>query len=166
MLTVHQVADATNIKTDHIRAIEASEWGVFAAPVYIRGFARNYSRYLRLDDQALVAELESELGRTDDHAGPPSLSGGDKGPLDFIMLQLSRVRWQWVFPVLLGTALMLVGLVLLGTALMLVGFWAYKAWTTRPKHDPLSGLGSGLRQPKRPGPATLPLPTNAPAGRR
>ena len=153
-LTVHQVADATNIKTDHIRAIEASEWGVFAAPVYIRGFARNYSRYLRLDDQALVAELESELGRTDDYAGPPSLSGGDKGPLDFIMLQLSRVRWQWVFPVLLGTAL------------LLVGFWAYKAWTTRPKHDPLSGLGSGLHQPKRPGPVTLPLPTNAPSGRR
>ena len=154
MLTVHQVADATNIKTDHVRALEASDWGAFAAPVYIRGFARNYARFLRLDDQAMVAVLEAELGQTDDYAGPPRLDGGAKGPLDFVMLQLSRVRWQWVFPLLLGAAL------------IVVGVWALKAWKTKPKNDPLSGLGSGLYQPKKPGAGTLPLPTNAPAPRR
>jgi hypothetical protein len=41
--TVHEVADATNIKADHIRALEAGEWKVFSAPVYIRGFTRTYA---------------------------------------------------------------------------------------------------------------------------
>ncbi|HTH46634.1 MAG TPA: helix-turn-helix transcriptional regulator [Candidatus Limnocylindria bacterium] len=153
-LTVHQVADATNIKTDHVRALEDSNWSAFAAPVYIRGFARTYARLLKLDAAPLVTALEAELGQTDDYAGPPSLERREKGPLDAIMLLLSRVKWQWVFPVLLVAIL------------LLVGYWAVHAWRQKPAHEPVTGLGSGLYQPKKTGTGTLPLPTNAPAGKR
>jgi cytoskeletal protein RodZ len=162
-LTVHQVADGTNIKTDHIRALEDGKWSAFSAPVYIRGFTRTYARYLRLDDKALVAELDAELGRTADYSGPPSLVPQRKGPLDTLMLVLSRVRWRLVFPIL-------VGLSVLGVVL-----WGVQWWKTRPKRDPLAGLGNGLYQPRPANrPAMLPLPpppTNAPpavppAGRR
>ena len=153
-LSIHEVADATNIKTDHVRALEDSNWKAFAAPVYIRGFARTYARHLKLDPTALVIDLEAELGKTDDYAGPPSLERREKGPLDAVMLLLSRVKWQWVFPILLGATL------------ILVGTWAVRAYQQKPTRDPLTGLGSGLYQPKKPGNGTLPLPTNAPPGRR
>lgn len=153
-LTVHQIADATNIKTDHVRALEESNWAAFAAPVYIRGFARTYARLLKLDAVALITELEGELGRTDDYSQPPSLTGREKAPLDFVMLQLSRVKWQWVFPVLLGGGI------------LLIGYWAFRTWPQKARREPLTGLGSGLYQPKKPAAGTLPLPTNAPAGRR
>ena len=153
-LTIHDVANATNIKTDHVRALEESKWDAFAAAVYIRGFTRTYARFLKLDPAPLIVILEAELGQTDDYAEPPSLDGGRKGSLDFIMLQLSRVKWQWVFPLLLGTGI------------VVVGAWAVRTWQQKPKRDPLNGLGSGLYQPKKTGSGTLALPTNAPSGRR
>ncbi len=170
-LTVHQVADATKIKTDHIRALEDSDWSAFSAPVYIRGFVRSYSGYLKLDVARVMQELQLELKQTKDFAQPPSLTGRRKGPLDFIMLQLSKVKWQIVFPILIVVAV--------GAGLA-VGI---RAWKTQQKKDPLQNLGSGLRQttpnPAHVAPAgtsqggvrtpvrtTLPVPTNAPAPRR
>lgn len=170
-LTVHQVADATKIKTDHIRALEDSDWSSFSAPVYIRGFVRSYSGYLKLDVARVMQELQLELKQTKDFAQPPSLTGRRKGPLDFIMLQLSKVKWQIVFPILIVVA------VVAGLAV------GVRAWKTQQKKDPLQNLGSGLRQPTpNPSPVapagngqgvvrppvrtTLPVPTNAPAPRR
>lgn len=146
-LTVHQVADGTNIKTDHVRALEDANWAVFSAPVYIRGFTRTYARFLRLDDKALVTELDAELGRTAEYSGPPSLVPNRRGPLDAIMLVLSRVRWRWVFPIFLGLAVL--GVVA----------WSVQWWRNRPKSDPMAGLGSGLYQPRFTNSgAILPLP--------
>src|SRR6266404_4731217 len=57
-LNVYQVAEITKIKTDHIRALEAGEWGSFSAPVYIRGFVRTYAKTLKLDVAKVTADLE------------------------------------------------------------------------------------------------------------
>ena len=154
-LTVRQVADATNIKTDHVRALESSEWSAFAAPVYIRGFTRTYARHLQLDDRSLITALDAELDLTEDYSSPPSLSKNTKGPLDAVTFLLSRLRWEWIFPLVLG------GLVLA------LGAYGYRAWqknAAAAKKAP--ALGSGLRPAIRPAPATLPLPTNSAAGRR
>ena len=56
-LTVHQVADVTKIRTDHIRALEEGKFDVFSAPVYIRGFVRTYSTLLKLDVPQIMAAL-------------------------------------------------------------------------------------------------------------
>jgi len=154
-LTVHQVADATNIKTDHVRALEASDWKAFAAPVYIRGFARTYARHLQLDDKALVQTLDAELDLTEDYSAPPSLSKTPKGPLDTLTLVLSRVRWEWIFP-------LLVGALVLG-----LGAYGFRAWqrnAAAARKGPT--LGSGLRPVIRPAPGMLAIPTNSPSGRR
>jgi cytoskeleton protein RodZ len=154
-LTVHQVADATKIKTDHIRALEDSDWRAFTAPVYIRGFIRSYAACLKLDVSRVMQELAVELAQTKDFADHPSLTGSRKGPLDLIMLQLSRVKWQIVFPVIIVIA------VALGLG------YGIRAWKTQQKKDPLQGLGSGLHQPARSAAKnTLPVPTNAPPARR
>ncbi|MGH7954054.1 MAG: helix-turn-helix domain-containing protein, partial [Limisphaerales bacterium] len=34
-LTIHQVAEKTKIRTDHVRALEDGNFSVFSAPVYI-----------------------------------------------------------------------------------------------------------------------------------
>ena len=60
-LTVHQVADVTKIRTDHIRALEQGNFNVFSAPVYIRGFVRTYATLLKLDVPETMAALEAEL---------------------------------------------------------------------------------------------------------
>ena len=48
-LTVTQLADVTKIRSDHIRAIDAGDYDVFSAPVYIRGFVRTYAMALKLE---------------------------------------------------------------------------------------------------------------------
>ncbi len=102
--TVEQVADATNIKNDHIRALEAGEWEVFGAVVYSRGFLRNYAKYLRLDADRLIQQFNSELNDGKGEADDLLPSGSRRGALDLIMLRLSRIRWAWLFPLALGLA--------------------------------------------------------------
>lgn len=135
-LDIYQVAEATKIRTDHLRALEEGNYDRFVAPVYIRGFARTYARLLRLDLDRFMADLDAELSRTERFAEPPSLAGPPGGPVDFVMLQLSRVNWRYV---LLGGGLLAAGL---AVALTL------RAWQHHQRTDPLDRLGSGLYQAK------------------
>jgi cytoskeletal protein RodZ len=146
-LTVHQVADITKIRTDHIRALEEGNFSMFAAPVYIRGFVRTYAALLKLNVESLVVALQAELGQTERFREPPPLTSGQKGFLDVLMLQLSKVNWRVALPSL-GAAL-----------LLLAGFLGYRAWRQHQSKDPLNGLGPGLHQPAQGGSGnTLPLP--------
>src|SRR5438309_1793039 len=90
-LTIHQVAEVTKIRTDHIRALEEGNFDIFSAPVYIKGFVRSYATLLKLDVPPLMAELEEELAQTTKHSEPPPLSDTPRGFVDFIMLQLSKL---------------------------------------------------------------------------
>ncbi len=154
-LTIHQVAEMTKIKTDHLRALENGEYKSFSAPVYIRGFVRTYARLLKLDVAQVMATLDQELSAIEKFREPPSLGGEAHGVLDFLMLQFSKVNWRMVLPVF-GIALVLV-----------LGLYGLRVWRSHQKSDPLSNLGPGLYQPASPGKAqTLPLPTNAPARRK
>jgi cytoskeletal protein RodZ len=60
-LTVEQVAEATKIKSDHVRALDDGNFEAFTAPVYIKGFVRSYSNLLKLDTASILASLEQEL---------------------------------------------------------------------------------------------------------
>lgn len=93
-LTVHQIADITKIRTDHIRALEEGNFDVFVAPVYIKGFVRTYSTLLKLNVPQVMSDLDGELRLTDKFAEPPRLSDQPRSPLDFITLQLSKVNWR------------------------------------------------------------------------
>ena len=156
-LTVSQVADATKIKSDHITALEESDFSPFSAPVYIRGYTKSLARHYKLDVPNVVADLDAELAQTKEFAEPPSLIPREKGVLDWITLQLSKLNLRLLLP-LVAVAL-LVSLVV----------WAYTAWRRHQSADPLSNLGSGYyRPPPEKGVVEyLPLPpgavpTNAP----
>jgi cytoskeletal protein RodZ len=133
-LNVYQVAEITKIKTDHIRALEAGEFEMFSAPVYIRGFVRTYAKALKLDQDRLLAELETELGQSDKFRDPPPLTNHTGGLVDFLMLQLSKLNWRIVL------AAVAVALVILLTASALRN-------RAKSRMDPLKNLGPGLYQP-------------------
>ena len=147
-LTVHEVADTTKIRTDHIRALEAGDFDVFTAPVYIRGFVRCYAALLKLDVPQVMRSLDEELGQTEKFSEPPPLSNQRRGVLDFVMLQLSQ-NWRLGLMVLCAVAA-------LAFALMLLSAWK-KNQAETPKVPP------AVYQPaKKQSGETLPLPKPAP----
>lgn len=60
-LTVQQVSALTNIKTEHIRALEEGNYAFFSAPIYIRGFVRSIAIALKLDLTETMTQLDIEL---------------------------------------------------------------------------------------------------------
>lgn len=147
-LDIPAMAELTKIKSDHLRALEAGDYNSFTAPVYIRGFVRSYAAALRMDVPQVMARLDAELSRTRRFSEPPRLDPRQRGVLDFLMLQVSRLHWPVVLPVL---ALMVA---ITGSV------WGYNAWRRHKNTDPLSKLGPGIYQPAHSGGEYLPVPTN------
>ena len=152
-LTVHQIADITKIRTDHLRALEEGNFDVFVAPVYIRGFVRTYAALLKLDVPQVMAALDGELSQTEKFSEPPRLSTPSRGVLDFLMLQLSKVNWR-------VTAIALA--VLAGLAVVVS---IYLIWHHQRTRDPLRGLPPAVYQAQgKDSGEKLPL-TNSPSRR-
>jgi cytoskeletal protein RodZ len=143
-LTIQQVADATKIRTDHIRALEEGNFNVFSAPIYIRGSVKNYAMLLKLDVPQIMAVLTEELGRTEKFSEPPPLTEASNTPLDRLMFLLSKLNWKF------GVA----GAAVLG--IVLVIFFASFAWRHHKRSDPLAGLQPAVYQTADAG-QTLPL---------
>ena len=148
-LDIYQVAEITKIKTDHIRALESGNYDTFSAPVYIRGFVRAYARVLKMDESQVVADLEAELGQTQKFRELPPLTKKPRGPLDFLMLKLSRLNWR------IATAL------LVGVVVLIIGVAGFRSLRNRNEADPLKNLGPGLYHSRTDQSGELlPLPTN------
>jgi cytoskeletal protein RodZ len=152
--SVHQMAELTKMRSDHIRALEEGNYDVFVAPVYVRGFVRTYSTLLKLDTGKVMETLESELKQSKKHRDAPPLTDEPRGVLDWVSYQLSRVDWRLWLPIV--SVLVVAGLAI----------WIYRAVKTHQAEDPLRDLKPGVYQPARPtGADTLPVPAPAPARR-
>jgi cytoskeleton protein RodZ len=148
-LDVHQVANATKLKTDQVRALEEGNYDYFTAPVYLRGSIRTYAGLLKLDAPKLIAELEAELTGARPTADASPAPARRRTGVDSIMLLLSRLNW--------GIA----GLIIALAVIALVLNSSYRAWKKHQRNDPLRKLSAGLYVPAEPQGDILPLPTNA-----
>ena len=146
-LTIHQIAEITNVRADHIRAIEEGNYDVFSAPVYIRGFVRSYAKILKLDVPTIIAAVDAELGQTEKFSEPPPLTDQSNTFVDWTTLQLSKIDWR---KLLIAVALLLVGVVIYGIV---------SSWQSGRKADSTSGVRPAVYRPttNRTG-DTLPLP--------
>jgi cytoskeletal protein RodZ len=146
-LTINDVAGRTKIRTDHIRAIEEGHYGIFSAPIYVRGTIKNYAAALKLDPARIVAALDAELSRSPKFAEPPRFTEpARKTILDHLTLLLAKLNWK-------------VGLALLVVALILT-FGFLVSWVLQHRtHDPLANLPPAVYQSNNAG-DTLPLPTH------
>jgi cytoskeleton protein RodZ len=148
-LTVKDVADKTKIRTDHVRAIEEGNYGVFPAPIYIRGTVKNYAALLKLDTARILADLDGELHQTARFSEPPSLGEpARKTPVDHLTLLLAKLNWK------LGAAVVVLLLLVAVAALAVWGFHARKS------HDPLANLPPAVYQAAGNAGDTLPLPAH------
>jgi cytoskeletal protein RodZ len=145
-LTVHQIAETTKLRTDHIRALDEGNYDVFSAPVYVRGSVRAYANALKLDVPKLVELLNEELARSGRHQGPPALSPRKRTALDVIMYQCSKLQWRVVLPAL--------GII----AAIIAGYFIYKSWNEGRNKNPLAGVKPGIYRPNKSNGETLPLP--------
>ena len=149
-LTISQIADITKMRTDHVRALEEGNYDMFMAPVFIRGFMRTYVRLLKMDEAAVMSLLDGELKETKKFCEPPPLMNQQRPVVDVVMLQLSKLNWKVVLP-LLVLAVVIVSSV-----------YVYRAVRHYRDTDPTANLGPGVYQPK-PGISEVYLsPTNAP----
>lgn len=143
-LSVQKVADATKIRTDHIRALEVGNFNVFSAPVYIRGSVRNYAAWLKLDVPKIMEELDNELNRSEKYSEPPPLSEESVTALDRVMFLLAKLN--------LKAALVAGGVLGVILVIVLVNTIVKRSH----KRDPLAGLPPAVYQPASSG-DTLPL---------
>jgi len=54
-LSLAQVEEATKIRSDYLQALEEEDFDLLPAPVYVKGFLRNYALYLGLDPQEVLS---------------------------------------------------------------------------------------------------------------
>ena len=61
-ISIREATESTKIRSDYLSSFESGDFNINLPEVYLRGFVRLYSRFLGLDQEAIVADLEVELG--------------------------------------------------------------------------------------------------------
>jgi hypothetical protein len=79
-LTFETAERDTHIPRHHLQALEEERFDAFHAPVYLRGFLRSYSQYLKLDSGELLDLLPPDRPLEDDRLMPVSRLGRPRGP--------------------------------------------------------------------------------------
>jgi cytoskeleton protein RodZ len=62
-LSIREAAEHTKIRGDYLQKFEANSFDIDLPPLYIRGFIRTYGRYLELDSERLVNDVDAALAR-------------------------------------------------------------------------------------------------------
>jgi cytoskeleton protein RodZ len=68
-LSLEDVQDATRISSRFLAALESGQYDKLPTPVHVRGFLRNYARYLGLDPQPLIDRYLAGQGKSFTVAG-------------------------------------------------------------------------------------------------
>ena len=61
-ISLREASESTKIRGDYLSAFEAGQFDIDLPEVYLRGFVRLYSRFLGLDQEAVLADLSMEMG--------------------------------------------------------------------------------------------------------
>ncbi len=81
-LSVEAVADILRFSEKQIHHIESDNYGALPGATLVRGFIRGYAKFLRLDPQQLLDQLDSQVPVETSDIRPPSnigLAGQDAG---------------------------------------------------------------------------------------
>lgn len=62
-ISIREAAEQTKIRGDYLQKFEANSFDIDLPPLYIRGFVRTYARYLELDPERLVSDVDALLAR-------------------------------------------------------------------------------------------------------
>ena len=74
-VSIREVAEATKIRGDYLLAMEDNSFEIPLPQIYIRGFLKNYARYLQLDSNKILTDYDAHLlGRSNLHAAATTRS--------------------------------------------------------------------------------------------
>ncbi|MFW5940240.1 MAG: helix-turn-helix domain-containing protein [Chloroflexota bacterium] len=76
-LTLVEVQEQTRISARYLEAMESGEYHLLPTPVHVRGFLRNYARFLDLDPEPLVERYEANESTRSRVTASPSTENGD-----------------------------------------------------------------------------------------
>jgi len=62
-ISVREAAESTKIRGDYLQKFEANSFDIDLPPLYIRGFIRTYARFLELDPERIVSDVDTVLAR-------------------------------------------------------------------------------------------------------
>ncbi|MBO60402.1 MAG: hypothetical protein CMO63_00335 [Verrucomicrobiales bacterium] len=112
--SLEDIGSELKIRVDHVTALEAGDFDKFDAPIFVRGFVRSYCRILKLDTNALVVQLNQELGGTETLSTDPALPG-KRGFVDGLTLFLSRLNWSVWLPLIVVVCIAAIVLLVVNT---------------------------------------------------
>lgn len=72
-ISLREASESTKIRGDYLSAFEAGQFDIDLPEVYLRGFVRLYSRFLGLDQDAVLADLNLEMGNSSSRSPKKSL---------------------------------------------------------------------------------------------
>ncbi len=162
--SLEDIGGELKIRADHVVALEAGDFDKFDAPIFVRGFVRSYCRIVKLDPNALVVQLNQELGGTQTLSTDPALPG-KKGFVDSLTLFLSRLNWSIWLPLIILISIAAIVLFVVNSKQaqreeLRSGDWIDKLPPTQ--YTPVRTNVLNLELPLPPVPVKPP-PTNAPA---
>ncbi len=74
-ISLRDVEKHIKIREKFIVALEEDKWQIFTSKIYIMGILKNYSRYLSLDEQKILAFFRREYEKKDDVRFKERISG-------------------------------------------------------------------------------------------
>lgn len=70
-VSIREAAEATKIRGDYLQKFEANQFDIELAEIYVRGFLRSYSHFLKLPAERILGDYEA-LGRGKSRVRQPS----------------------------------------------------------------------------------------------
>jgi cytoskeletal protein RodZ len=59
-LTIEQIAEFTKIRVEYLKALEETDYSVFTSEVYVKGFLKNYTKFLGINSEHALALYRRE----------------------------------------------------------------------------------------------------------
>jgi transcriptional regulator with XRE-family HTH domain len=121
-ISLKEIADATKISRRFLEAIERNDHKTLPAPVFTRGFVREYARYVGLNAEEMVNRYNFAASRDDRIEKPPEVQRYPQTPVRDITPKPAAKRG--IPPAYARVNLNLVAVAIIALALVGVAWWA------------------------------------------
>lgn len=64
-ISIREAAEATKIRGDYLQKFESNSFNIDLPPLYLRGFVRTYAKFLELDVERVIDELDASSDKKD-----------------------------------------------------------------------------------------------------
>ncbi len=88
-ISIREAAEATKIRGDYLQKFENNQFDLDLSEIYVRGFLRTYSTFLKLPAERVVSDYRALAGAETDEARPRTPSREVYGRMDLSIASLS-----------------------------------------------------------------------------